>query len=297
MGLLNRFFGSTESLAKEIDADEQAIIKHWEHYRSTISKKKEIMDKFSSSNNFQRNLNELKKLLELELVDISSEEKEELEVLSDLESVEQSQKVKRIHRLEQCLGYAETKFEYVYRLLHQLHLILKSQIHIIHILVKLQIGAEKAKNTEKLISFLKSQLELEIELLNKLDKIETFHDLFLSLIKGEHIIRTMDSKEKLLIKKMQKGISKIFSNQIDSGITYKWAMAVFNAIEDKVHEGVANGLFSGYHPAIDFEFVNRPEFVDLVRMQIQILRKREVSEQMVAVFVYLFREWYNYGRD
>jgi hypothetical protein len=291
MGLLNHLFGSTESIAKEIEADEEAIIKHWKHYLGTVPKKKEIIDKLRLDNDFQRNLQELKRVLELELVDISSEDKEESEIISDLESIEHSQKVKRVHKLEQCLGYAETKYEYVYRLLHQLHSILKSQIHIV---VILQVGAQ---DTEKLISHLKSQLELELEILNKIEKIETFHSLFLALIKGEHIIKTMDDREKRLLKKMQKDISKIFSNEITEGITYEWAMTVFNAIEDKVHEGVANGIFLGYHPDIDFEFANRPEFVDLVRESILSLRKRKVSEQMINVFVYLFREWYNHERD
>ncbi len=95
---------------------------------------------------------------------------------------------------------------------------------------------------------------------------------------------------------MQKGISKIFSNEINEGITFEWTMAVFNAIEDKVREGVANGMFEGYHPDIGFEFVNRPEFVALVMETIQILRKRNVSEQMITAFVHLFREWYNHER-
>jgi len=291
MGLLNHLFGSTESIAKEIEADEEVIIKHWKQYLGTIFKKKDIIAKLHLDIDFQRNLQELKRLLELELVDISSEEKEESEIISDLESIEHSQKVRRVHKLEQCLGYAETKFEYVYRLLHQLHSILKSQIHIV---ITLQVGA---KDVEKIISHLKSQLELELEILNKIEKIETFQSLFLALIKGEHIIRTMDAREKRLLKKMQTGISKIFSNEIDSGITYEWAMAVFNAIEDKVHEGIANGMFPGYHPDIDFEFANRLEFVDLVRESIQSLRKRKVSDQMINVFVHLFREWYNHERD
>ncbi len=291
MGLLNHLFGSTESFAKEIEADEESIIKHWKHYLSTISKKKEIIEKLQLDNNFQTNLQEFKKLLELELVDISGEERDESEIISDLGEIENSQKVKRVHKLEQCLGYAETKYEYVYRLLHQLHSILKTQIHIV---LKLQT---RSKDAEKLISHLKSQLELEIELLNKIEKIETFHNLFLALIKGEHIIRTMDEREKRLLKKMQKGISKIFSNEINEGITYEWAMTVFSAIEDKVHEGVANGMFPGYHPDIDLEFANRPEFVELVQESIQNLRKRNVSEQMINTFVHLFREWYNHGRD
>ena len=291
MGLLNHLFGSKESIAKEIEADEEAIVKHWKHYLSTIPRKKDIIEKLRFDGDFQNILRELKKLLDLELIDISDEEKEESELISDLEAIEHSQKVKRVHKLEQCLGYAETKYEYVYSLLHQLHSILRSQMHLV---VKLQAGS---KDSERLIAHIKSQFELESEILNKIEKIETFHSLFLALIKGEHIIRTMDDREKRLLKKMQKGISRIFSNEITEGITYEWAMTVFNAIEDKVHKGVANGMFPGYHPDIDFEFANRPEFVNLVRESIQNLRKRKVTEQMINVFVHLFREWYNHERD
>lgn len=220
MGLLNHLFGSTESIAKEIKADDESIIKHWKHYLGTISRKKEIIEKLSLDNNFQSNLHELKKLLELELVDASYEEKEESELLSDLEAIEHSQKIKRVHKLEQCLGYAATKYEHVYGLLHQLHSILKSQIHLV---VKLQMLSE---NTERLISHLKLQLGLENEILNQIREIGTFHNLFSALLKGEHIIRTMDSGEKRLLKKMQKGIRKIFSNEINEGITHEWAMIV-----------------------------------------------------------------------
>jgi hypothetical protein len=291
MGLLNHLFGSKESIAREIEADEEAIAKHWKHYLSTVPRKKDIIEKLRFDSDFQNYLRELNKLLDLELIDISDEEKEESELISDLEAIEHSQKVKRVHKLEQCLGYAETKYEYVYRLLHQVHSILRSQMHLV---MKLQAGS---KDSERLIAHIKSQFELESEILNKIEKIETFHSLFLALIKGEHIIRTMDDREKRLLKKMQKGISQIFSNEITEGITYDWAMTVFNAIEDKVHEGVANGMFPGYHPDIDFEFANRPEFVGLVRESIQNLRKRKVSEQMINVFVHLFREWYNHERD
>ncbi len=287
MGLLNRLFGSAESLAKEIEEDEKAIIKCWKDYFNTIPRKKAIIEKLKLGRFFQSKVQELKKLLDLELVDISGEEIEESEIISDIESMEHSRKIKRVHRLEQCLRYVETKHEYVYHLLHQLHTSLKAQLHIVN---KLLSGS---KNTRKLLSHLKLQLELELEIIKKIEQIETFHDLFSALARGEHIIRTMDKKEKKLLKKMQKGIPKIFSNELTEGITYEWAMAVFNAIEDKVHEGVANGMFEGYHPNIDFQFANRPEFVDLVRESIQKIRKRKVSEQMITVFVRLFREWYN----
>lgn len=228
--------------------------------------------------------------MELELVDISGEEKEETELISDLEIIEHSQKVRRVHKLEQCLKYVETKYEYVYELLHQLFSILRYQIHLTE---KLLAGS---KNPEKFIAHLKSQLELEI--IKKMGEIEIFHDLFLALIKGEHIIKTMDLGEKRLLKKMQKGVSKIFFKEIKEGITYEWAIEVFNAVQDIVmdHDALMARGFDP-HDDVDFEFVNRPEFVDLVRERIQNLRKRNVSEQMINVFVHLFREGYNHERD
>jgi len=316
MGLLNRLFGSTESIAKEIKANEESIIKHWKDYLGTISRKTEIIDELCSGANFQSNLQELKELLELELVDISSEEKDESELISDLDAVEHSKKVKRVHTLARCLGYAATKYEYAHKLLHMLHSILKSQMHLV---VKLQKGS---KNTEKLISHLKSQSELELEIQEKIakletysswkspselesmkrdktKKIETFHNLFLALVKGEHIIQTMDSEEKQLLKEMQETFSKVVSGEIGEGVLYAWAMTVFNSIEDKIHEAVATGMFRGYQPDSDFEFVNRPEFVDLVKESIphkKLIGTPKKMTPMINVFVHLFREWYNHER-
>ncbi|MFH1275838.1 MAG: hypothetical protein ABIH82_01895 [Candidatus Woesearchaeota archaeon] len=291
MGLLNHFFGSTESITRELELDDETIIKKWKKYLTTVRKKKTIVERLMFNSNFRKDLHELKRLLCLELVDISGEEKEESELISDLETIEHSQKIKRVRRLEQCLGYAETKYEHIYMLLHHLHSILRIEIHLVE---KLLAGS---KSAEKLIAHLKLQLELELELIEQIKQIETFHGLFLALIKGEYIIQTMDSKEKKLFKMMQDRMSKIFSGEVDKGITYEWAMTVFDGIEDKVHEGVANEMFSGYHPDIDFEFANRSEFVDLVRESIHHLGKKKVSEQMINVFVHIFREWYNHERD
>lgn len=291
MELLSHLFRTNEAVAKGIDLDDESILKSWTKYSKTIPRKKELIEALRLDSKLQSNLQELRSILAYELVSVHDEEIEEKELIHDLERIEHSQKIKRVHRLEQCLGYAETKYEHVYELLRQLYSVLKSQIHLTE---KLLTGV---KNPERLIAHLKSQLELELEIIKQIERIETFHNLFSTLVKGEHIIREMDSKEKKLLNKMQKGMTKIFSKEINEGITYQWAITVFNAIEDKVHEGVAKGIFPGYHPDIDFEFANRPEFVDLVRETIQNLKKRKVSEQMINVFVHIFREWYNHERD
>ena len=290
MRVLNYLFSSTKAIAEEIELDEGDIIRNWKKYLKTISEKKKFIERLRVDKNFQSDLQELKYLLELGLINLSDEEREESELIADLETIKHSQKIKRVRRLEQCLGYAETKYEHVYELLHQLSFVLQNQLHLVTALQK------KSKDIKQLLSHLKLQLELELGVIKQIEGIKTFHNLFLALARGEHIIRSMDSREKRLLKKMQKGISKIFSNEITEGITFEWTMAVFNAIEDKVHEGVANEMFEGYHPYIDFEFVNRPEFVALVMETIPILMKRKVSEQMITVFVHLFREWYNHER-
>jgi hypothetical protein len=277
MGVLNHLFGSSESVAKEIELDDGAILKKWKDYAETIPKKKKLIESISAAS--LSVLKELKKLLELELVDISDEEKEESELISDLESIEHSQKIKRVQRLFQCLGYAETKYEHVHGLLHHLHSCLKHQMHLVNKLLS------RSKNAKKLTNHLKSQLELELEIIKQVENIKTFHNLFLALVKGEHVIRKMDSFEKRMLKKMDKDAPI-------NGITDKWVMAVFNGIEDKVHEMMSSNIL-GSHPDVDFEFVNRPEFVDYIKETIKNLRTRKVSEQMINVFVHMFREKYN----
>lgn len=291
MGLLNHFFGSAESIAREIGLDDEYILNIWKHYVETISEKRRITARLGPDSSLQSNLEELSRLLKLELVDISNEEKEESELISDLEAMEHSQKIKQVHKLEQCLGYSETKYEYVYELLRQLYSILKSEMHIVKSLLM------RSEDTQVSISHMKLQFELEEEIIKKIEGIETFQGLFVALIKGEHIIKSMDSGEKRLLEKMQNRAGRIFSNEITKEATYEWMIAVFNAIDDKVHESVANGIFPGYNPDIDFEFVNRPDFIDLARNTIQNLEKKRISERMINVFVYLFREWYNHERD
>ncbi len=290
MGLLNTLFGSTESIAQELERDDKVILRHWKSYLATISRKKKMIEQLQVDS--QRSLKELRKLLDLELADISSEKKLEQEVVSDLEILEHAERIKRVHRLEECLGYVETKYAYVHGLLQQLYSVLRSQIHLVSLL------SAHPQEIQRLVSHLQSQFALELEILQKIEKIETFHDLFLALVKGEHVIKKMDKGEKRLLERMQKGVRGIFSSEVTEGITREWALDVFNAVQDIVtdHEAIlANGLDP--HPDVDFEFVNRPEFIVLARETIYNLKKRKVSEPMITVFVHLFREWYNHERE
>lgn len=292
MGVLNRLFGSTESLAREMEADDESILQHWTHYLGTISKKKKLVGGLRVSSSFQKNLGNLKKLLDLELVDISGEEKDESELISDLKKMGHQERIKRVHRLEQCLMYVETKYEYVYQLLHQLHLVLQAQMHLVMNLLA------KAKKINLLISHLQNELEVEGEIILKIKGVKTFHDLFLALVKGEHIIRRMNAREKKLLRKMQEEFRRVFASEIKEGITYEWTSLVYNAVEDIVtdHEAI---MAEGYdpHPDVEFEFVNGQKFADLVQDVLVHIRGRRASESMLNVFLHLFREWFNHGRN
>ncbi|MBI5390748.1 hypothetical protein HZB02_04610 [Candidatus Woesearchaeota archaeon] len=293
MGLLNRMFGSTEDQANEMLKDEEKILAIWKDYLKTIPQKKAVTERLEKKKrelDSAADLQELRELLILELSEIGDEERKEKDLIKDLEAVEHNQKIKRIHRLEECLGYAETKYEYVHQLLKQLHEALQHQIHLVNRLLL------KPKHPEKLISHLQQQVELEDTTLSKIKEVKTFHDLLVALATGEHLIHRMDAAEKKLLNRMQKKMKLIVAGQIQEGETYEWAMAVFNAIEDNVHQAVEDSLLD-HHPHVDFEFVNRPEFVELVRKKRDDIKHRSVPEQMISVFVYVFREWYNHERD
>jgi len=284
MSILTRYFRSTEATAKEMALDDENILQTWQNYLKTVPVKENIIKSLSRNEKFQELLPSLRKLIEADLVDISGEEKLEEEIIKDLEALEHSKKIQRVHRLSLGLKRYETRYQYVFELLRNLHLILANELHLVDKLIK------GAKEPEKLITNLAYQLELEQEIIKKIGELKTFHEMFLALIKGEHIIKQMDKKEKLLLKRMQSGISKIFSNEISERITYEWVKSVFNAVEDKIREWEAKGI-EEHHEDTELIVVNSQEFVNLVRETIYSLKKRKVSEQMINVFVHIFREW------
>ena len=176
-----------------------------------------------------------------------------------------------------------------------------------HLYVTLIAQARQAKKISstsdlrkyrKLVPDFNTEFQVEMTIFDKISEIQTFHELFAALVKGEHIIHSMDVSEKKLLRRMQAGMDQVFSKELRSGITYEWAIEVYNAVQDIVtdHEAIlANGLDP--HSEVDFECVNRPDFVELVRTILQKLKGKQYSDQMILVFVHLFREWYNHGRD
>jgi len=289
MGLLNRFFRSTEAIAKELVEDENTIVKTWKEYLASTKEKGELIDAIQSGQNLQKLLQRLKSVVSSELVKISDEEKTEKELLADITAIEHEKNVKRVQKLQYCFYNAETKYKFIYHLLEELLNVLKQELHLTENLSK------GAKNEAVFVAKLKECWKLEQDILAQIGKVKTFHQLFTNLLKREHIIKQLSNKEKRIISLMHKKMS------MNTGIFSQVIHELFKSLDDKVQEAVAatqadgNRYFEENYLNFDFEFVNSPEFVEFVRTTIQSLRskKQQVSEETINVFVHLFREMYN----
>ena len=283
MGILNRIFGSEESLAKEMELDDEKVTKAWSEYLSTVHPKSVagVLLKASPKDA----LPQLKKLLTLELSDVSEAEKKESDIIADLEKIEHSERIQRIHSLKSRLDYAQSQDEYAHGLLHELHKSLSAQI----LLVENMLSSKELDRSAQLFF---SQLEVEREIIRKIGTLKSFSDFFLILAKGEHIICRMDATKKRLFEKMQRGLRGVFTAEKDNGIACEWARTLLGSLDDKINEAVADGSLNG-HRFSDFEFVNSDAFIPFAREIAFKVRPKGVSDQMITIFVKLFREWFH----
>ena len=282
MGFFNRFFRSIESTAIESGKDNRDLIKEWQQYVGTVPEKKSIAD------NFPIDTLRLRELIKIGIELTVSEERDEKEIIRDLKSISHRDTIQRVHRLQQALDYAGSKYKYVYGLLKHIYSILQIELDLAN-------SIEKSGN-KKLAKYLQEQISVELAVLTKINETnkregpDTFTGLFSDLVRGEATIEALDEIAKRQFKKMQ----KIFSNEISESITFQWVGKVLDSLEDRIHEAVANDLILGYHPDIKFEFVNSPMFVDLVRNSIKSLKtKGKISERMISIFVEDFRQGFN----
>lgn len=290
MTFLNNLFSSTESLALRLQSHEKAFEKIWNDYKGTIDDKAKILGQLPSSFGQRKVILErLRPLLDLELVDTRSEDEEEKDMIKDLEYLEHSKKIRRVHRLEDTLRYMETRHEYVHGLLHRLYIALRLEARFVDKMLRCM----DLKKYRALIGQFKSEFEIERELLNKIGQIDSFHKILSSLAKGEHLIHKLDADEKELLKKMKRDMAKIFSKKTNKGTLYIWARTVFDMMDDRIREHIADGSLDP-HDFVDFEYVNSQRFVELSREIISQLNKDMASDQIVNVFVHLFREWFNH---
>ncbi len=285
MTLLNNLFGSEETLAQNAKKAEEEISFAWMAYRNKIPLKREILARLPYSFGQRKSLaQELLKLLDLELINVHAEERKEREVIRDLRSLEHRERIRRVHRLEESLAYVETRYDYVYHLLLHLYVTLRSEANLCK-----KLAHAELKLFRKQVARLQLELKVEEGIIEKIDAIETFHQLLRDLVKGEHIIQELTSREKRIVKMMKRGSP-------EGGWIDQWVMGVFNGLEDEVYELVAAGTLD-QHPHMDLEFVNRPEFVALAARVIRDLYGEDVAPEMLNAFVHMFREKYNTERS
>ena len=293
MGVLD-FIRSDDVLAENVQLDDKKIISIWNKYLRTFEEKGKLI--FSiKEDDMSQSVIKLRVLLDIELIDISKSEDLEEDVIEDLRKLGHSENLKRIHKLQRCLGYAETTYEYVHALMKKLYSIIILEVRC----------ADKEDFAIDDVNELKELYNLELEIINKTktfsktQRRETFQEVFVSLVAGERIIKRMNNTEKRLMRSMKRVMDKVLTTnedeQINEGIIFAWVADVVNAIDDEIGEGIANFLFSGDNEDINLEFVNKPQFVDLVREKRRALTQDRISEESINVFVHLFREWYNHN--
>lgn len=281
MGFFNNFFRSTGEIAVELNRDNAELVREWEFYVKTLSEKKNLAD------NVSIDIVRLNELIRIGLDNIEIEEKEDAEIMRDLKSIGHDKRIQRVHRLQDVLGNALSKYRYVYALLDQIrHTLIRE-----HSLAK-AIG--RNPQDMKLIKYLREQIGLEVVLLKKISQMNrepgpnTFARLFSDLARGEAIIKVLDAIGKRHFDRMH----RLFENEVTKSITIQWVDKVVESIEDRVHEAEAEGILM-HHRYVHHEFVNSEMFVELVRDSIKSLRPRKVSERMIQIFVEDFRRGFN----
>ncbi len=282
MGFFNRFFGSAEGIAKDLRLKNEDLDKEWGQYVQTVPEKKNLSDN-STIDGFR-----FLELVKLGMGNSYIEMKDSEDVLRDLKAIKHYVRMQKVHRLQQTLDYAENRYRYVYELIVKIYSILRTELYLIRLI-------EQDKNNRKFVKHLQEQIELEMLVIKKVMEIDrkngtgTFGRLFSSLVRGEAIIENLDTIAKRHFVKMQ----KIFSNEVEDSITFRWVQRVVSEMEERIAAEIADGILFD-HPDTDFEFVNSLKFVDIVRESIKSLKtKGKVSERMIQIFVEEFRRGFN----
>lgn len=308
MGFLNRLFGSKELLVRRNTQERREIFKSWEQYLGSIPEKEQLINRLPYVFGERKAvLQELKKVLDLDLIDVFTTEKDEDDLVLKLQSLGHETKIGRVNRLVDCLKTGQTKIRYVYELLRHLYAILKTEAVILEKLMHVA----GVKEYGRLVGSLRSEFAVEKAVLEKLGELSTFQNLFLTLAKRERTLVNMNRNKKRLLNEMQ-GLSKVFykmhkrivwpDHQINprtmDTVFHTWVISVFNGIQDEVYRELYDGVLLGLHPDANVQFVNRPQFVRLAKEKFYELPQHEIVEEpfreLLTAFVYLFRQWYNH---
>jgi len=298
MGLLNRYFSLPEKLAQDIVSEGTKHIDILRDYVASALQKRDVILSLTLAN-YSQQLPVLRRLLQNELVELGDMERTDAELVANLHAFHRDKAIKRAHRLDACLGYAEMKEEHVHYFLVQLYHTLRSEWTAVLLLEK-GVG-----NAVEVIEKLKGLGDVEKALLDQMSTRDaagnrvfvdassfkgSVVDLFSQLVRGEHVIHGMDRRMRDLVREIMPQMRE------DPAAGTRGKLADFieiihQALNDRIHELVTNGE-ELHHVHIDFDVVNRPDFIELVRVK-NAEQKAGLSENQLLAFVLIYRNWFN----
>ncbi|GEM_PF-4650828 len=249
--------------------------------------------------NYQQQLPILRRLLQNELVELGEMERTDAELVANLQAFHRDKAIKRAKRLDACLGYAEMKEEHVHYFLIQLYHTLRSEWAAVLLLEK-GVG-----NIAEIIEKLKGLWSVEKALLDQMSKRDangngvfvdagsfkgSVVDLFSKLVRGEHVIHSMDEHMRELVQQL---MPQMREDPVAGtrGRLVDFIENIHQAVKDRINELVASGD-ELQHEHLDFDVVNRPDFIELVRAK-NAEHSAGLDEDELRAFVLIYRNWFN----
>ena len=289
MGLLNWYFSDERKAKKALYSDKQ-IEALWKEYIQSFRKKKEIAQ--SLTPNDLTPLKSLSMILRKEFFGFEKDDFQMKEMISIVSSISHSERKLMLKRLGQCLNYEHTRLEYVHNLTIEIGNVLLMETNFLKRMMK------DGRTANEIIPLFIKEIQLEEDLIGKIKKVSLFHPVFVSLARDEHLFRMLDERKGILRNRMwgrffAEDRESIFGGGITEGVTYEWAMKTLEMTKNAISEAHASESIDS-HPDYGYEFVNRPEFLEVVKTALLEVRGRGASQKLILVFTNHFRSWFNY---
>ncbi len=135
MSIFRSLFNKTKP---NFDTDEKALQMHWDAYKSTLSRKKELLDKAYD----HTVIVEIRKQLKIEFVDVEQESKTLDEEVAEIDLRTHARNIRSAERLYTALYDTDTIHDYLHALLTHLYTVLQRQWQLIDDLERQAITAD-----------------------------------------------------------------------------------------------------------------------------------------------------------
>ncbi len=288
---------SDEDRALELQLAEKQVAKMWQDYLRTFPRKSEIINDLSPHIQYQVLIHELESLITVEFSQLSKAAIKDEDLVSDLFKFGHDERLGRLVKLESQLCHAATKYEYVHQLMAHLLAILKVELELLDSLER------NPSELSNVIAGLQQQLQLESEVVRQINQRPTFTEMFITLIRDEHVIHRLSDNEKRASKLLNSMRLKLqgFIGPSDN-LLFAWTDIIKEKLVTKINELLENdALVQDIN--VDYEFVNSPAFEELAHEALIIARQKggnsasaakSISPDTLKAFVVVYRNWYNH---